>query len=257
MDITPAQRAELAQAYKGGANFRQIVELLNELENENPRLRPGPMAARQRLLEEQAAQHQAKADAALLKLETLKIVPQTDPYEDGQVLRVAVGRFTYALLRTGGAWYATGRDSRAPYRAGWGQVADWLVTNGVTSFVEMTANPPVWLNGQPMVASPLELACPDRQPHDVHVWDDKVVGDRRCPGLRDPIQHRDDRLSASESDRVSTYVGETAIEFVRDWRLRGWGTDCDDVKPGTAFHAPHVWREGNGKKWACTGGHTA
>ncbi len=155
MKLTSDQHFRLEAACDSGASPREIMALVTAFECETTPVaaRPGPLAAKRHLLEMQVTTHQGKAEKAQQMLDALRMVPDRDPYEDGQVLWVQVGSFTYVLLRARGLWYTTGRDGRAPYKAGWAAVADWLVSNGVTQYTEMVGASVVWLDGTRVYAS--------------------------------------------------------------------------------------------------------
>ncbi len=213
--FTEDQYARLEQLWESGASINEVKTLIDAFAHE-PTLavRPGPLAAKRHLLEMQVSTHQGKAEKAQQMLDALRMVPDRDPYEDGQALRVQVGSFTYVLLRARGLWYATGRDGRAPYKAGWAAVADWLVSNGVTQYAELVGASQVWLDGTPVQPEDPESLpvgasytgwwgyadgpavgdnqCPSGQPHGEHGWRNRAT--------RSPVYHCRGVYNASRGD---------------------------------------------------------
>lgn len=95
-------------------------------------------------LRRELQRHQDKVDRIEAALDALAGLPEQDPYEDGQVLRLTWHcgdgtDLTYVLLRVKGLWWSSGKmvGRVVNHHQSWSSICEWLVEGRVTAIEEM------------------------------------------------------------------------------------------------------------------------
>lgn len=161
---------------------------------------PFPASRRRRLLEQEAARHEAKAARARERAEQLGDIPDRDPFPDTTVLLLERGGYTFAVLKIAGGWYTTGPRIGLS-RATWAQFVDWLVDGEVAQIYPMVKGEPATLGDlipQPpaedsVVVTFRQMRCHEsfaRGQHMSHAWG---------PASDDPVFWCDGQATAQPS----------------------------------------------------------
>ena len=165
------------------AEFRRLFAPAEE--------RPVTQQRREQLATE-AARHREKAEKAEERLRALEGIPDQDPFPDGTVLKVQAGQYTYALLRAGGLWYATGITG--PERYPWWGLVDWLISRNVSVVTLMQPGEATSLSAleppaEPSPADDVEIlpvkACDyvSQEDHEPHDWRGVRLGSGDAPRI--------------------------------------------------------------------------